>query len=50
VRAHTAGKVENTERFLRIALFQGTANKKARMKVRVGRWARVRAKAVGKTA
>ena len=30
-----AGKVENTERFLRVALYQGTANKKARMKVRV---------------
>ncbi|KAF5826791.1 hypothetical protein DUNSADRAFT_2058 [Dunaliella salina] len=28
-----AGKVENTERFLRVALFQGTANKKAKMKI-----------------
>uniref|UniRef100_A0A7S3QTC1 peptidylprolyl isomerase n=1 Tax=Dunaliella tertiolecta TaxID=3047 RepID=A0A7S3QTC1_DUNTE len=27
------GKVENTERFLRVALFQGTANKKAKMKI-----------------
>lgn len=30
------GKVENTERFLRVALFQGVANKRAKMKVRPG--------------